>query len=109
MEHKRKKVLTRQSLTNRIKNIEGVLFAMTEHVSQLRDQQLLQHVELTALKQLLVEGRPITPESFNKRCNVIYSSLIQGVENDEQLPEGEPEGRESGGKAMVDEPHGVPT
>lgn len=109
MPEKRKKIPTRASLTGRIKDVEKTLLGLAEHVDRLQDQQLLQHVELTALKQLLVEGRPITAESFNKRCNTIYASIVAGVKNDEQpLSEGQSEGRESGGETVVDATHDVP-
>ncbi len=110
MPDKRKKIPTRASLTGRVKDVEQGLLGLAEHVDRLQDQQLLQHVELTALKQLLVEGRPITAESFNKRCNTIYASIVAGAENDDQqVSQSQSEGRESGRETVVDAAHDVST
>lgn len=104
---KRKKTPTKETLTSRIKSVEGGILGLASHVDSLQDQQLVQHVELTALKQMLVEGRPITPESFNKRCSAIYASLAEKVEaeevtEDEPVSEAEPTGSESATEAVVE-------
>ena len=102
---KRKKTATRETLTSRIKDVEGGLLGLASHVDRLQDQQLVQHVELTAIKQLLVEGRPITPESFNKRCETIYSALAANVEEvseDESVPEAESAGGEPATETVVE-------
>lgn len=108
MDEKRKKTATRQTLTARVKDVEVGLLGLVEHVDRLQDQQLVQHVELTALKQLLVEGRPLTAESFNNRCQTIYNSLAKVEAEKHAVSETESEGRESSAEAVVESTSEVP-
>ena len=110
MDEKRKKTQTRQNLANRVKDVEAGFLGLLGHVDSLQDQQLVQHVELTALKQLLVEGRPITVESFNNRCQSIYNSLAKEEEaKEDAVSETESEGREPSAEAVVESTSEVST
>lgn len=59
--------------------LEAQFVGLIEHIDRLQDQQLIQHVQLTALRELLVEGRPITSDSFNTRCDMIYKGLVESA------------------------------
>lgn len=110
MEEKRKKTATKQSLTNRIKDLEAFNLELVEHLRTLEQQQFLMDVEVTALKQFAFEGRTPSHESFAKRCDIIYQhSLEKVIPSDQPVSESGSEGRESGAETMVAPTHEVST
>lgn len=116
MQDKRKKSATRESLSARVKDIEGAFLGMVEHFDRLQDQQFIQHIRLQALVETVVQGLPVTMEGLNKRAEQIGKQLMDEakasseVEQDaEPVSESELEGRIAAAADMVEPTYEVST
>ncbi len=95
-------------LESRTESFESWADEMTEHINRLQDQQLVQHVQLAAMMELAIEGRPVTRESLAARGRMIYDTLKQEATKD-AVPEAELEGVDTATAPMVDESPEVST
>lgn len=95
-------------LENRMESFESWADEMTEHINRLQDQQLVQHVQLAAMMELAIEGRPVTRESLAARGRMIYDTLKQEATKD-AIPEAESEGVDAATETMVASTPEIPT
>ena len=79
---------------------------LTDHLNRLQDQQLFQHVQLTALRELMIEGRPVTLASLESRGRQILESIAQESEREgetsDAIPEAGPEPSQCAAESLVD-------
>lgn len=100
---------TAASHKKRLDALEAWAEAMTDHHNHLQDQQLVQHVQFSAVRELLLEGRPITKESLEERSRTIYESLKTAMQeaNVDAVSETESARSESSAEGLVAQPSEV--